>query len=290
LRLGETGKVSIDDLIAVTKTLIQRGLVNPPSSQASFRIIKPPTSTTPTGEFTLNIETFNAPRIENVEQLFSASKIIKIDTDTSKDTSNISGELQSNLPDTLQLPTITSLTRGTTKQKQKLKQLSFQQQMPKLKQAQFQPQAQSLLQLQKQKTRQDLRQQSVYSFPKFKQPKPKKPKLPIPIPLFFKTPSFKKQPSPSFKVLGRRFGKFKVIGIAKTERGAFQIGKRFAGTTLGVSFKIPKSKTLKLPGFRTKKEDGGIIFIEPRGKRLKKRGQEVLEIQQFKSLKGGLRL
>ena len=90
-----------------------------------------------------------------------------------------------------------------------------------------------------------------------------------------------------FKVLGRRFGKFKVIGTARTEKGAFQIGRKFAGSTLGVSFKIPKSKTLKLPGFRTKKEDGGIVFIEPRKRRLKKGGREVLEIQQFKGMKGG---
>ena len=65
--------------------------------------------------------------------------------------------------------------------------------------------------------------------------------------------------------------------------------------TLGVSFKIGrKVKPLKLKHFRTKlskKKD--LIYIEKRGRRLKKRGSEVKEIQLYpktkKKKKGGIK-
>jgi hypothetical protein len=71
---------------------------------------------------------------------------------------------------------------------------------------------------------------------------------------------------------------------------AVAIGKHFASTTLGVTFKIPKFKGTKIEGFRTKREDGDILFIEPRSKRLST-GSEVAEIQGFlkKAVKGGRR-
>ena len=290
IKLVKSGKVPVENLKGLTGELITRGLVRPPSGsvQPSFNIIQPKITTTPTGEFTLNIESFPAPRIENVEQLFTALKI----KDIGGGTPNIKDSSQSNLPDTLQLPTIMSLTRQPQKQKQKPKQLVLQKQSPKLKQPQTQKQPQlslqipKQLQLQKQKTRQ--KQSQTFTFPKPTRTKPKlkQKEFRFAFPTF-KGGRFPKQPSAKFKVLGRRFGKFKVIGTARTEKGAFQIGRKFAGSTLGVSFKIPKSKTLKLPGFRTKKEDGGIVFIEPRKRRLKKGGREVLEIQQFKGMKGG---
>ena len=176
-------------------------------------------------------------------------------------------------------------------------------QLPKIKQIglispklvskvrQAQPQAQAFRQAQPQAFKQP---QLSLQLPKIKQAQRQRQPLrtrqttklieePIKIPNFIRKSKLPKQPKGSFKVLGRRFGKFSVIGKAKTERGAFQIGRQFAGTTLGATFKVQGSKRLSLPGFRTKKEAGGILFIEPRKRRLKKGGSEVLEIQQFKS-------
>ena len=90
-----------------------------------------------------------------------------------------------------------------------------------------------------------------------------------------------------FPVFGRRFGKFKPIGMGRTEREAFSLGKEFARTTLGVTFKIPGVSGRKLPGYKTKYTKQGVFYIEPRGKRLKKRGisKEVSEIQLYRGLK-----
>jgi len=289
LRLGQSGKVDINDLTGVTKVLIERGLVNPPSSQATFNIIQPPTRT---GELTIDIKTLLSPKISNIEQPFVLSNLYQEKTTPNlyqeKTTPNINSLLQNNLPSQNQLPAILSLTRGSTLQKQmpKLnqlpKQLSLQNQLPKQKQ--LQNQLQNQLQLQIPKLKQNLRQDYRFASPSF--PKQKyKPKKELGFAMgFFKTPKLPKQPKGAFTVFGRRFGKFKAIGTSATERGAFAIGKKFAGSTLGVSFKVPGSKVLKLPGFRTKKEKGSVLFIEPRGRRLKKRGSEVLEIQQFKKV------
>lgn len=159
----------------------------------------------------------------------------------------------------------------------------------KLLQKQFQGQKLALSLGQRSKLKQQQQQRGAFSFNFPKLPKIPK-KTPAILPSILKPFKFPKERIQKFEVFGRRFGKFKVIGIAKTERGAFAIGKRFVGTTLAAAFKIPKAKRIKIPGFRTKKEDGGILFIEPRKRRLKKRGREVLEIQQFKLLKGGIKL
>ena len=93
-----------------------------------------------------------------------------------------------------------------------------------------------------------------------------------------------------YNVLGRRFGKFKTIGIAKTERGAFSLGKKWASKTLGATFKVPKAKWRKLPGYKTKTtKKGDILYIEPEKRRLKKRGKskEIPEIQFYRSIKRG---
>lgn len=121
-------------------------------------------------------------------------------------------------------------------------------------------------------------------------PSPFVPKTPGFVPPFFKKPKTSKQTLGGFKVFGKRFGKFKPIGIGKTEQEAFRIGKRFAGKTLGATFKVPKSKILKLPGFRTKiSKKEGTLFIEPRKRRIKKGSYEgeVGEIQMFKRAKKG---
>jgi len=98
----------------------------------------------------------------------------------------------------------------------------------------------------------------------------------------FKQP---KKTSGTFKVFGRRFGKFRIVGISRTERGAFKLGKTFASKSLGATFKVPKSKVTKITGFRTKITKKGTLFIEPRKRRLKKGGKEVQEIQIFKQAK-----
>jgi len=90
------------------------------------------------------------------------------------------------------------------------------------------------------------------------------------------------------QIFGRRFGKWKSIGFARTPRQAIFRGREWAERTLGVSFKIGgKLKSQKLYGFRTKKTPKGLIYIEKRRRRLKKRGvsKEVPEIQFYKGLK-----
>ena len=176
-----------------------------------------------------------------------------------------------------------------SKQKQKLVQVQKFEQFPKQEFAELQKfkqipkqrfaQVQLLKHLQAQAQPQRFRQPQVQMFKQiFKKPKllpPKKPRF----------AEFPTQRIGGFEVFGRRFGKFKVIGVGRTEKEAFSIGKRFARGTLGVTFKIPKSKRLIVPGFRTKKTKEGVLFIEPRGKRLKRGTGEIPEIQFFKAIK-----
>ena len=94
-----------------------------------------------------------------------------------------------------------------------------------------------------------------------------------------------------YKVFGRRFGKFEVIGKARTPRGAVIKGKEWAFETLGVSFKVPSYKGSKVLGFRTKKEKGELIFIEPKRKRIKKRGvsREFKELKYWRSVRSPIK-
>jgi len=113
---------------------------------------------------------------------------------------------------------------------------------------------------------------------------------PPPKPPIIIIPKFSKSKQPTktsggFQVLGRRFGKFKVIGVGRTEREAFSLGKKFASSTLGATFKVPKSKVFKLPGYKTKQTKKGTLFIEPKKRRLKRGGTEVKEIQLYKGMK-----
>lgn len=283
------------DFVSLVKELVRRDIVQAPKIdlQPSYSLVKstpPPTPTPPQPDLTINFETLRGlPEMQNIEGVLTAVKVIekqdrvkdvKIDT-----SSGIQSNLQSNLP------SITSLTRTTPDVKTKTRQRTDQIQMPKLrdiiKQKQPQTQAQPQLQMQKIRLKQGTRQIQSPGFarPKLDKPQKKKPQgFGIPR---FRTPKLSEQPTGKFKVLGRRFGKFKIIGAGRTEKEAFAIGKRFTGKTLAASFKVPKAKRLKVPGFRTKKEKGEIIFIEPRKRRLKKRGTEVQEIKFFKSLKGG---
>ena len=99
-----------------------------------------------------------------------------------------------------------------------------------------------------------------------------------------------KQPklySGGFGVYGRRWSKFKLVGIGKTPLEAVGIGKIWATKTLGVTFKVPAYKGTKVKGFRTKKEKEGLVFIEPEVRRLKRGTKEIPEIQYWRKLKGG---
>jgi hypothetical protein len=120
-----------------------------------------------------------------------------------------------------------------------------------------------------------------YLKPIRKTPTPKTPKIPK-----FKPYSQTRQSKGSFSVFGKRFGKFKLIGVSKTPLGAVGIGRNWASKTLGATFKVPKYKGSKVAGFRTKKTKEGLVFIESEKKRLSKR-TEVKEINLYKNVKGG---
>ena len=45
-------------------------------------------------------------------------------------------------------------------------------------------------------------------------------------------------------VFGRRFGKFKLIGKARSEGGALRLGKGWASKTLGATFKVKGSNKI----------------------------------------------
>jgi len=114
------------------------------------------------------------------------------------------------------------------------------------------------------------------------------PAPPTKIKYFPKGLRLPKQKLGRFPVYGRRFKKWKPIGIGRTEKEAFSLGKEFARKTLGVTFKIPKAKARKLPGYKTKiSKKGEVLYIEPRKRRLKKRGlsAEIPEIQFYRGLK-----
>ena len=93
--------------------------------------------------------------------------------------------------------------------------------------------------------------------------------------------------SKTFITYGRRFGKFRPIAKARTQELAILKGKRWASNTLGVSFKVPKTRARQLKGFRTKQTAEGNIYIEKKGRRLKKRGYslEIPEIMKYKKSK-----
>lgn len=87
-------------------------------------------------------------------------------------------------------------------------------------------------------------------------------------------------PVTKFPVLVRRFGEFRIAGFGRTPGEAVGIGKDIVSKTLAATFKVRGAGITKVPGFRTKKEDGKILFIEPRKRRLGT-GGEIAEIQGF---------
>lgn len=176
---------------------------------------------------------------------------------------------------TIQQPILVTKQKSVQKQKEALKLV----QQPKLitKQRISLSQREGLRVIQKQKT---LLKPAIFVSPFVI------PKTPVPKPFPFKLgePTKQGQQRGGFEVFGRRFGKFKLLGIGKTPRQAIGIGREFASKTLGATFKVPKSKAIKLPGFRTKKTKEGVLFIEKRKYRLSK-APEIKEIQFFKRKK-----
>ena len=85
----------------------------------------------------------------------------------------------------------------------------------------------------------------------------------------------------------RRMGKWKTIGFGKTPQQALFKGKQYSTKTLGRSFYVPGIKPGQIPGFRTKKEKVGQIYIQkaksPYGSTLGSLGEKK-EIQFFRSL------
>jgi len=108
------------------------------------------------------------------------------------------------------------------------------------------------------------------------------PKTPKALPFLKSKPKKLKLTTKTIPVYGRRFGKFKQIGSARSERQALKLGKGWATKTLGATFYVPKAKKVKIPNFYTKETKKGIIYIEKAPKRLKKGTQEVPEIKLYK--------
>jgi hypothetical protein len=73
------------------------------------------------------------------------------------------------------------------------------------------------------------------------------------------------KPFGSFRVLQRRFGKFKVIGTTRTQESAFNLGMFKTRTTLSATFKV-EGYGVKQPknifGYKTKYTKQGTLFIE----------------------------
>ncbi len=92
----------------------------------------------------------------------------------------------------------------------------------------------------------------------------------------------------TYKVYGRRFKEWGVIGKAKDPLGASKIGEAWAKKTLGASVYIPKFKG-KIKGFRMKEEKGKIIFIEPKRQRIKRGTKEFPELSYWKGVKSPVR-
>ena len=141
----------------------------------------------------------------------------------------------------------------------------------------------------KQKTKQILKQVSI-NLPRMpRQPKP--PRTPRiqkpPVGFAFKFPKYKmpKQSKGLYPVLGRRFGKFKVVGVGKSKQQALSLGKDWASRTLGATFTVKGAKQRKIKGFYSKEAKEGTLYVEKIGRRLKKRGTEVKEIQLYKKAK-----
>jgi len=95
-------------------------------------------------------------------------------------------------------------------------------------------------------------------------------------------------PRGRYPVYLRRFGKFRIVGYGRTPMQAVGLGKRIAGRTLGVTFKV--GGLAKLPkniyGFKTKKskKTGELLFMEKPKYRLSRKGEKK-EIQFYKGIK-----
>jgi len=89
----------------------------------------------------------------------------------------------------------------------------------------------------------------------------------------------------------RRGGVFRNIATTRDLNKALRIGRTRTGRTLAASFKVTGAnlKLPNLPGYRKVKRKTGTIFIEHRGRRIKKvrtsGGGEVKELFRAKAFK-----
>ncbi len=280
----------------LTKTLLEKELIGQPS----FKVTTPPVVRTsfpqpPRVEILFDIIKINAPQLtpQQIASSLGSGSLLKDKPSKQKPfqievpkASTILSEIPTTSTTTkTKTLTLSQLMQGQ-KTQQKLATSSIFNQGSKQDLATAQPQIQlPQLTTPQQTLQQNLPQlTTALNLPTMPKP-PKINKIPI-IPFKFRT-SFKmpKEKIGKFPVFGRRKGEFKIIGTGRTEKEAFSLGRKFVGKTLAATFKIPKSKITKLPGFRTKRFKGQTLFIEPRRRRLKKSGREVLEIQSFKKPK-----
>lgn len=101
-------------------------------------------------------------------------------------------------------------------------------------------------------------------------------------PFKYKLPTSNKIRGGLFGVSIRRFGKFKPIGSNLSLERAFSIGRKATTTTLGATFKIIGKGQLSVrtpSGYYTKPSKEGLLYIEKRGRRLKRGTGEIQEIQ-----------
>lgn len=178
------------------------------------------------------------------------------------------------------------------KQEQKVTPITVQ----KLESLTMQKTEQRILQELKQLQQQHLKtRETMVPFPSFVSKPPVKPPVKKPFTDLWMPwlPSLriKKQPTQRFGVAIRRYGKFQPTITTKDLSSALRIGKYKTGVGLGATFRITGAKgrlPSYIPGYRRKVTPTGTLFIEKRGRRIKKRvtgSKEVRELMKAKALK-----
>lgn len=95
-----------------------------------------------------------------------------------------------------------------------------------------------------------------------------------------------KMPKGIFSVQVRRFGKFKTIGVFGSAKQAFSTGKSKVERSLAASFRVRGASVFGTPrGFYKKGTREGVLFIERRGRRLKRGSGEIPEIKSYRRRK-----
>ena len=176
-----------------------------------------------------------------------------------------------------------SVTRQVERTKQEVRQLTT----PKLesltKQRQDQRTIQRTKQLQKQVTQQERSFPPLFPVGGISTPKIES--------LGFLGLTFKQTKQPKiltgkYGVSVRRGGMFTSIGRGSLGK-VLSLGRQRVGSTLAATFKITGKgvKPIKLPGFRTKSTKEGVLFIEKKKRRIKKKRTGSKEVKELKEAK-----